>query len=165
MGWINFVLCIGMRIDLDDTSLESLDDLLSILNDIRADTSSLRSATINDLSVSSLKTTFKGTESCEENYEKYDEDAFGDIRSRNNCFMLFFKVIQLDSSNGHEMDTNMVYSSGHLEYHHGEVKGSLDPTAAEKDLFQEIARRAGIPFKLSFSLRARGCNADTQVWP
>lgn len=171
MGWIEFNLCIGLRIDLAETSLGSVEELCAILEDIRADTSHERSRTIGDLCVSSLKTNFKGTE-FELSHPKYDEcldeyldESFGEITDKDDCYMLHFKRISLDNSNGCELNTNMVYSSGHLEFYHGCVRGSLDPTADQVDLFHEIARRANIGYQLNWSLRARGNNAPTVVWP
>lgn len=169
MGWIDFNLCIGMRIDLSQTSLKTIEELCAILNDIRSDTSSARSNTIERMCASSLKTNFKGTEfeMCDPKYKGYDEmsESFGEINEKDSCYMLYFRGISIDSSNGCKLDTNMVYSSGHLEFYHGNVKGNLDPTAEQVDLFQEIASRANMKYQLNWSLRARGSWADTQVWP
>eukprot|EP01033_Poteriospumella_lacustris_P017226 gene17226-12318_t len=171
MGWIEFNLCIGLRIDLAETSLGSVEELCAILDDIRADTSHERSRTIGDLCVSSLKTNFKGTEfelshpKYDENLDEYLDESFGGITDKDRCYMLYFKRISLDNSNGCELNTNMVYSSGHLEFYHGCVQESLDPTTEQVDLFQEIARRANMGYQLNWSLRARGSWAKTQVWP
>lgn len=159
------MLCIGVRIDLEETSLKSLEELCSVLDSIRAAPN--RNLLMGELSVSSLKTNFKGTEfeMCDEKYSGYDTEAFGEVGSRDNCYMLYFNSINLDCSNGKQMDTNMVYSSGHLEFHHGELTRPVEPNEIQIDLFQEICRRINMPYKLSWSLRARGSWANTLVWP
>lgn len=40
------------------------------------------------------------------------------------------------------MNTNMVYSTGHVEFHHGELTKKLDPTPEQIDLFQEICQKS-----------------------
>lgn len=168
MGWITFVLCLGMRVDLQETSAKSLEEFCTILNDIRDDSSNpTRSQALTGVTLSSLKTNFKGTEfeMCDRNYAEYDAETFGALDSKDDCYMLYYAGVELDNSNGDNLNTNMAYSSGHLEFYHGVVESPLDPTAAQVDLFQEIARRAGMEYELNFSLRTRGCNADTKVWP
>jgi hypothetical protein len=160
-------MCIGLRIDLAETSLGSVEDLCAILDDIRADTSHRRSRTIGDLCASSLRTNFDHTEfHCyESNYDKFTR-TFGGFDDKDDCYLLFFEDqnILVDHSNGDELNTGWVYSSGHVEFYHGHVS-RLDPTADQVDLFQEIARRADMGYGLSWSLRSRGNYAPTVVWP
>jgi hypothetical protein len=165
MGWIEFNLCVGLRIDLSETSLKSINELCSVLTEIRSDSSSIRSVTIQNLNVSSLKTRLKYTESRGELYDEDAEEAFGNRRAKDNCFILYLDSISLDSSNGSTLNTNMVYSGGHVEFYHGRVRGKLDPTPEEVDLFEEICRRINMGYSLNWSLRSRGSWANTIVWP
>jgi hypothetical protein len=145
-----------------DLAQKSLKELRAVLDSIKVDISSPRSATVENFQLSSLKTDLEYTEG---EGRQYEEGDFGELNSRDNCYMLYACAIELDTSNGCEVNTNMTYSGGHVEFNHGPVRRPLDPTPEEVDVMQEVARRISMPYQLSWSLRSRGSWAMTLKWP
>jgi hypothetical protein len=162
MGWIVFNICFGLRIDLGGTSAKSLAELRAVLDSIKQDVSNPRSAVVQGFQLSSLKTTLENTEG---EGRQYEEDDFGEMNSRDNCYMLYASALELNTSNGSTVNTNMAYSGGHVEFYHGSVRRPLDPTPEQVDVMQEVARRIGMPYQLSWSLRSRSSWATTLKWP
>lgn len=121
---------------------------------------------LEELCISHLKLVFDGTESGPfkpYGYNKsYDEDAFGEINSKDHCYMIYFNSLVFTNNNGDTLDVNRAYSSGHIEFYHGKMV-NLQPNQKQIEILKEIAQKMGYSYRLEYSLRAKGSWAETFV--
>lgn len=146
MGWVDFVLSIGLRVPNTPELVETVKSCLPEGKDPK-------------LFLTPLDPVLEGTEWGEyrdERDEPLDEDTYESCCKGRGFALLWYNGLQLECSNGFSLDTNRCYSGGHLEYLRGDYDDQLTISDEQKAKLQQIAEKLGVPFKLSFSLRARG---------
>lgn len=146
MGWVDFTLTIGLRVPNTPDLIEKIKSVLPDGKD-------------PDLFLTPLDPALSGTEWGEygdDRDEPLNSYIYEEYLKGVGQMLIWYNALLLDCSNGIELNTNRCYSSGHLEIRHGEYKDELTLTEEQKARLQQIAEKLGVPFQLSFSLRARG---------
>lgn len=146
MGWIDFILNVGLRISGSEAEIiNAIREELKDNKDIKPSLSSLRS-----------------TVDVESEYESSDDENSDD--DNNNVYLLYFNKLLLDTSNGKTIDTNSVYCDGQKEFYHDFFDEDTFIISSEKRLFlTKVANRLNIEDRLSWSLRARGSWSNTGI--
>lgn len=146
MGWVDFTLTIGLRVPNTPDLVEKIKSTLPDGKD-------------PDLYLTPLDPVLSGTEwgeYGEDRHEPLSRDAYEECLKGVGYVLIWYNSLLLDGSNGVEFDTNRCYSSGHLELRNGDYNDQLTVTPEHTASLQKIAEKLEVPFKLSFSLRARG---------
>ena len=156
MGWITFTMNFGLRFENPYTTEEEL---------IEAVQKAVDSSPLNyeGMILSRLDQMFKNTErgGLGEWDNRYEEEDYIETFGENpvNHYLLYFKSITLDTSNGTTLDTNRVYSGGHMEFYNG----TYDDLDTKEEHLKNIADSTLLDFEMAWSLRSRGSWAKTQA--
>ena len=147
MGWVDFVLSIGLRVPETEGLAEKIKECLPdgkdpelILTPLRPDLENTEWGPLGESRDDPIR----------------DTEAAESILEGEGYALIWYNGLLLDCSNGFDLDSNRCYSGGQLEFLRGKYNGELTVTDEHKAQLQRIAEKLDVPFKLSYSLRARG---------
>lgn len=157
MGWVTFKLSYGLRLETKPDLAESVRGLL--------DDGKEPGLLLVDLSPS-LQNTEMGQFQSEGRSEPLQEEDYESCQEGEGWSLLMYSHCSevLDESNGVNINTNRCYNGGHLEFLRGDCDPSSMPSEAELQKLRSIAAGLGVPFQLSFSLRAEGSGGVPKTW-
>lgn len=153
MGWVDLKLCIGLRV-------RNSSSLAGIVRGV------LEGGTDPNLCIFDLSPVLEDTE-----YGPYDgrHDVLEEVtfeqclEAEGWCLVSFGNNLDLDVSNGMQLQSGRCYSTGHLEFLNGDF--TMKPLTEDQiSVLCAVAEKLGIPYKLSWSLRARGSNGPSAVY-
>ena len=158
MGWVTLKLSYGLRLSQVNDSPACLAARIQAL---------LPQGKEPGLLLIDLSPDVTDTESGDFKYLEAEEDFETCLQGQESFLLMYAHCsLILDESNGVSLNANRCYNGGRLEFLYGENDPDCLPTEEETKTLERIAEGLGVPFKLSFSLRAEGSSVsdDHKTW-